>query len=240
MNTREPPFDRLEVRQAVNHAVDRQEIVRLYRGLATPTQNVLPPTYPQYEEIDLYDHDLQKARALVRQSGYAGASVTVWGNSRETIRGPAEYLVKVLNEIGFEAKVEIVDPALYLERIGDRRTRAQAGVANWFLQDYPHPLSWFEPLVSGSQITERSNGNFSNADVPEIDAKIEELADEELSDEVNAEWAEVDRLVLQNALWAPLVNRQFTDFFASDVDLESCYVNHVLYQFLYATACKDD
>jgi peptide/nickel transport system substrate-binding protein len=240
MNTREPPFDRLEVRQAVNHAVDRQEIVRLYRGLAKPTQNVLPPTYPQYEEIDLYDHDLQKARALVRESGHEGASVTVWGNSRDTIRGPAEYLVEVLNQIGFEAKVKIVDPALYLTMIGDRRTRAQTGVANWFLQDYPHPLSWFEPLVSGSRITERGNGNFSNANVPEIDAKIEELADEELSDDVNAEWAEVDRLVVENALWAPLVNRQFADFFASDVDLESCYVNHVLYQFLYATACKDD
>ena len=51
----EPPFDRLEVRQAVNHAVDRQAIVRMYGGLAEPTQNVLPPTYPQYEKLDLYD-----------------------------------------------------------------------------------------------------------------------------------------------------------------------------------------
>jgi hypothetical protein len=57
---------------------------------------------------------------------------------------------------------------------------------------------------------------------------------------VNQEWAEVDRLVVQNALWAPLVNRQFTDFFADDMDLESCYVSHVLYQFLYAAACKED
>ncbi len=136
--------------------------------------------------------------------------------------------------------MKIVDPALYLTTIGDQRTRAQTGVANWFLQDYPHPASWFEPLVSGSAITERNNTNFSNADVPEIDAKIEDLADEELSDEVDAEWAQVDRLVLEDALWAPLVNRQFTDFFAADMDLESCYVSHVLYQFLYATACKND
>jgi hypothetical protein len=113
-------------------------------------------------------------------------------------------------------------------------------VANWFLQDYPHPLSWFEPLVSGARITATGNSNLSNADVPAIDEKIEELADEPLSAAVDAEWAEVDRLVLQNALWAPLVNRQFTDFFAGDMDLESCYVSHVLYQFLYASACKED
>ena len=239
LNTREPPFDRLEVRQAVNHAVDRQEIVRLYAGLATPTQNVLPPTYPQYEQIDLYDHDVERARALVRESGYAGTSVTVWGNSRDTIRAPAEYLVEVLNEIGFEAELEIVDPALYLPTIGDERTRAQTGVANAFLQDYPHPLSWFEPLVGGSRITTTGNTNLSNAEVPELDEKLEELAREPLTAETNEEWAEVDRLVLQNALLAPLVNRQFTDFFADDMDLESCYVSHVLYQFLYSSACKE-
>ena len=35
------------------------------------------------------------------------------------------------------------------------------------------------------------------------------------------------------------MNRQFTDFFAEDMDLDRCYVSHVLYQFLYASACKE-
>ena len=35
---------------------------------------------------------------------------------------------------------------------------------------------------------------------------------------------------MQQAAWAPYVNRQFTDFFGKDID-PSCYVNHVLYQF---------
>ena len=239
MNTRERPFDRLEVRQALNHAVDRRAIVRLYNGLATPTQNVLPPTYPQYRKLDGYEYDRERARTLVRESGYAGTSVTVWGNSRPTIREPAEYLVDVLNDIGFEAELKIVDPALYLATIGDERTGAQTGVANWFLQDYPHPRSLFEPLLSGGRITETGNTNLSNAEVPEIDAAIEELADEPLSEEVNAQWAEVDGLVVENGLWAPLVNRQFTDFFGDEMDLGACYVSHVVYQFLYAAACKE-
>ena len=54
MNTRVQPFDKLEVRQAVNYAVDRDAVVRLYGGLATTTENVLPPTYPQYEKISMY------------------------------------------------------------------------------------------------------------------------------------------------------------------------------------------
>jgi hypothetical protein len=42
---------------------------------------------------------------------------------------------------------------------------------------------------------------------------------------------------MQQAPWAPFMNRQFTDFFNSDMDL-SCYVNHVLYQFDFALICK--
>jgi hypothetical protein len=45
-------------------------------------------------------------------------------------------------------------------------------------------------------------------------------------------------MVMENALWAPFVNRQFTDFFTPDMDLENCYVSHVLYQFDYISSCK--
>ncbi len=52
MNTRVAPFNNLKVRQAVNYAINRQALVRIYGGLATPTENVLPPTYPQYREAE--------------------------------------------------------------------------------------------------------------------------------------------------------------------------------------------
>ena len=53
---------------------------------------------------------------------------------------------------------------------------------------------------------------------------------------MNAQWASVDKAVMEQAPWAPFLNRQFTDFFSSNVDL-SCYVNHVLYEFDYSTIC---
>ena len=238
MNTRVKPFDKLEVRQAVNYAVDRDAVVRLYGGLATTTENVLPPTYPQYEKISMYTHDLEKAKQLVKDSGYAGMEVQVWGNSRETLQKPAAYLQDVLNQIGFKAKLKIIDPSVYFTTIGNQRTKAQTGIANWF-QDYPHPLNWFDVLLNGNRITEEHNNNYSNADVAAINDKIEALKKEpEINDDVNAQWAEVDKMVLENALWAPIVNRQFTDFFTPEMDLDNCYVNHVLYQFVYTSACK--
>ena len=54
---------------------------------------------------------------------------------------------------------------------------------------------------------------------------------------VNSQWAALDAQVMRKAAWAPYVNRQFTDFFSTDIDL-SCYVNHVLYQFDFSRICK--
>lgn len=238
MNNRVPPFDKLEVRQAVNYAINRDAVVRLYGGLATATENVLPPTYPQYEKISMYPNDLEKAKQLVQDAGVAGMAVTVYASSRETSQKQGEYGTDVLNQMGFKAKLKVLDPSVYFTTIGNQRTKAQFGVANWF-QDYPHPLNWFDVLLNGNRITEERNNNYSNADVSEINAKIEELKKvPELNDDVNAQWAEVDKLVAENALWAPVVNRQFTDFFTPEMDLDNCYVNHVLYQFIYTAACK--
>jgi peptide/nickel transport system substrate-binding protein len=238
MNTRVKPFNKLEVRQAVNYAIDREAIVRLYGGLAEPTQNVLPPTYPQYKKINMYTHDLAKAKQLVRQAGETGTAVRVWSSSRDTHQKAAEYLTDILNQMGLKATLRVIDPAIYWTTIGNQRTKAQAGLANWF-QDYPHPLNWFDTLLNGNRITEEHNNNYSNADAAEVNDAIEELKLEpELNDELNTRWAEVDQMVLENALWAPFVNRQFTDFFTPQMDLEDCYVNHVLYQFDFTQSCK--
>ena len=56
----------MKVRQAVNYAINREALVRIYGGLATPTENVLPPTYPQYKKLNLYPYNLAKAKQLIK------------------------------------------------------------------------------------------------------------------------------------------------------------------------------
>ena len=179
MNTRVAPFDNLKVRQAVNYAIDRKKLVGIYRNLATPTENVLPPGYPQYKKLDLYAYNLAKAKQLIRQAGATAASVTVWTSDNEQGRAPeaGAYLKGVLDSIGLKAKLNTIDAATYWTTIGNQKTKAQIGFADSY-QDYPHPLDWFDPLLNGNRITRLYNGNYANFDDPAVNAKLAALRKE--------------------------------------------------------------
>ena len=235
MNTRVPPFTSLQVRRAVNYAIDRSALVKLYEGLAVPTENVLPPTYLQYKKHDFYPHDLAKAKRLVAQSSFKGMQVTVWSHQFGPDSKASAYLVGVLNSLGFKAKEKIVNSAVYWATIGKEATKAQIGFADWF-QDYPHPLDWFDVLLNGRKITKTYNSNYANFDDPSVNAEIGVLKSHVLTGAVNREWARLDATVMKQAPWAPFLNRQFTDFFSKRIDL-ACYVNQVVYGFDYATIC---
>jgi peptide/nickel transport system substrate-binding protein len=239
MNTRVAPFNNLKVRQAVNYAINREALVRIYGGLATPTENVLPPTYPQYKKLNLYPYNVAKAKQLIKAAGATGAKVTVWTSDNESRRAPeaGQYLQGVLKQIGLNATLKEIHAAVYWTTVGNQATKTQIGFADWF-QDYPHPLDWFDVLLNGNRITQTHNNNYSNFDDPAVNAKIEALKKEPtLTASVNSQWASVDKMVMQQAAWAPYINQQGIDTFNSDMDL-GCYVFNVLYQFDFSTICK--
>jgi peptide/nickel transport system substrate-binding protein len=239
MNNRVAPFDNVKVRQAVNFAINREALVRIYGGLATPTQNVLPPTYPQYKKLNLYPYNLAKAKQLIKDAGATGADVTVWTSNNTSRNAPqaGAYLQDVLKSIGLNAKLKQINAAVYWTTVGNQSTKAQIGFADWY-QDYPHPLDWFDVLLNGDRITDTHNNNYSNFDDPAVNAKIADLKKQSgLSAAINNGWADVDKMVMEKAGWVPYVNVQGIDTFAKDVDL-SCYVFHVNYQFDFATICK--
>ena len=241
MNNRTPPFNNVQVRKAVNFAINRQALVRIQGGLAAPTENILPPTYPQYGKTNFYPYNLAKAKQMIKAAGASGAKVTVWTDDNETRRAPeaGQYLNGVLNSIGLKSTLKTINAAVYWTTVGNQATKAQIGFADWF-QDYPHPLDWIDVLLNGTRITETHNNNYANFDEPSINAQIAHLkAQPTLTSSVNAQWkALANKIMGTYAPWAPYLNVQFIDTFNKDMDLR-CYVNHVLYQIDFATICNN-
>jgi len=240
LNSRTPPFDKLQVRQAFNYAIDRNAMLKFFGGLAQTTQNILPPNYPEYQKINFYKHDMAKAKQLVKQSGTTGMKVTVYGVNTDPSKSVTEYAASVLNQLGYKANVKLLAHGVYFTTIGNQATKAQIGFADWF-QDYPSPIDWFDVLFNGERITQTHNNNYGNANYPAVNKEINALKanPNATSDAVVGGWKQVDKaLIVDNAAAAPYANRVFTDFFGPKIDASGgCYVNHVLYQWDFSVIC---
>lgn len=76
--TRHPIFEDKRVRQAFNHAVDKQAIAdRILRGLGEPALSALGPHNFGYTPVGMYEYDLDKARALLEEAGVNPTEHTV-------------------------------------------------------------------------------------------------------------------------------------------------------------------
>jgi peptide/nickel transport system substrate-binding protein len=80
LNCAEPPFDDVRVRQAVNYAVNKEEIVEFvfFKG-ADVAAGPLSPVYHGYNpDLKPYPYDPEKAKALLAEAGYPdGFEVTI-------------------------------------------------------------------------------------------------------------------------------------------------------------------
>ena len=114
LNNKIPPFNNIKARKAVQMAVDPNAIISgIYGGLGRPTENFLPPGYPQYQKIDAWHFDLAGAKKLVQESGTAGASVDVYGTNEDPSKSTIEYLSNQLSKIGYKPKLHLLSHQVY-------------------------------------------------------------------------------------------------------------------------------
>lgn len=239
LNNAIPPFNNMKAREAVQYAVDPQAIISgVYGGLGRPTQNFLPPGYPQYKKINAWHFDLAKAKQLVQQSGTAGAAVDVYGPNEDPSKSSTEYLAGQLTKIGYKPKLHLLSHAVYFQTIGNQATKAQAMFTDWY-QDYPHPIDWFDTLLNGDRITKIHNNNVGNVNVPSVNKEINDLKKiTTLTPAVNDRWAKVDKDLMDTYhTTVPYMNRSSTDFFSSKMDM-GCYVFSVVLYWDWGLSCQ--
>jgi len=81
INTTRGPFRNAKYRQAFNHLMDRQAILRVgYAGLGTVTALPWVPASPAYDPTytATYAFDIEKAKALLKESGLSEAEMNDW------------------------------------------------------------------------------------------------------------------------------------------------------------------
>ena len=226
MNTSLAPFDDVQVRRAVNLAIDRGKFADLLGGPLSDsvTCQIIPPNTSGYAPYCPYTlnvspagtwtaPDLATARDLIAASGRSGTPVEVVTIGR--FRDATAYIVDVLNALGFEAVLRYsADPGALFGELLDpvKGPLVQAGVTPW-LADYPAASSAMSPYGCGQA------NNFARFCDPAVQSLIDSAIDLQQTDPVAAgqRWGEVDRAIVDLAPVAALTNPVFVDFVSARV-----------------------
>ncbi len=114
MNVNVEPFDNIQVRQAMNYAVDIDSIIEnVLNGLARPIDNPLLPEAFGYTPTPVYSYNLDKAKSLLAEAGYPdGFEMEL--DTQPPFKEIAEILAGQLGAVGIKVNVNIMEkPALY-------------------------------------------------------------------------------------------------------------------------------
>jgi ABC-type transport system substrate-binding protein len=108
LNLAKPGLDKLKVRQALNHAVDRQAFVKgTLAGVGEPAYMNLPKSHWAFDEslVGMYPRDPAKARALLAEAGYKDGIELIVGSytDQDSVRR-SEIVMEQLREAGIRLK----------------------------------------------------------------------------------------------------------------------------------------
>ncbi|MDO5736739.1 MAG: ABC transporter substrate-binding protein [Propionibacteriaceae bacterium] len=112
---------KLPVRQAINHAIDRQALVdAVWGGKGKLIGSMVPPTDPWFEDLsDTYPFDQAKAKALLQEAGYeSGLSLRLRvPNTVPYAPTAARFVAAQLAEVGITVQVDELDFASWLKEV---------------------------------------------------------------------------------------------------------------------------
>jgi len=107
MNARWGPFQDLRVRQAVKYAIDYDAVMEvMYSGFAIKCQQFNIEGYFGYVEDNPYDYDVEKAKQLMAEAGYAdGFDVEFVTSTEESDKRAVVVLQENFAKIGIRANI---------------------------------------------------------------------------------------------------------------------------------------
>jgi ABC-type transport system substrate-binding protein len=112
------PLQDVRVRQAINHAIDRETLARtVLLGAVSPADSVYPKTLPGYvSQGDAYKFDPQLSKSLLAEAGVNPGDVTV--NIASLALLPwAEAVAGMLRDVGFDARSRVFEVTVFTREV---------------------------------------------------------------------------------------------------------------------------
>ena len=207
-NTQSEPLDNVEVRHAINYAIDKQAIAdALYAGYATTAKNPLPPGYLGYnDDVEAYEYDPDRAKELLAEAGFEdGLEIELWTMpvARPYMPDPetvAQIIQSNLADVGVTANIVREEWAPYLEKTA--QGEHQLYMLGWSGTN-GDPDYFLSSLLHGSNVGSSNREFYQNDEVDELlDAAKRAIDQDERADL----YAQAQELISQDSPMVTLVH----------------------------------
>lgn len=203
-----PPFDKKEVRQAMNYAIDKKSIIdAFFEGRAVSAKNPMPPSISGYnDDIEEYPYDPEKAKELLAEAGLAdGFDMDLWAMPVPRPYMPdggkvAEVIQKNLADIGVNAKIVQFEWATYLEKAS--HGEADAFMLGW-TGDNGDADNFIYVLLDKDNIGSNNYTYYSNDELHDLLIEAQTEVDEEKR---NAIYKQAQEIIHEDAPWVPIAH----------------------------------
>ncbi len=220
LNNMVAPLNNVDVRRAINYAIDRTQILKAYGGITVglPTDGILPPTVPAYSAYHVYPNhpNLAKAKALIKASGLK-TPLQMDLRARNDTGGfidVANVIAADLAKIGINVKVVGAPGNVDNAQDSNWKAKTAAGVVE-FSMDFPDGESFMNLLLDPRKPKfVGSYARFADKSFFGAYARVEKLTGMARA----KAWMNLDRAVMtKDAPWAPLIVPKRFDFVSSRV-----------------------
>jgi ABC-type transport system substrate-binding protein len=166
------------LKQAVNHAIDRPQMVRQHGALGgARTDQILPIDFPGFRNWNVYSlrgANVTRGRALA-QGNTRGGRVRFW--TFRTSFGPsvAQVVQFNLRQIGLDTDITQLDRVVQTTRGGTRGAEFDMLLNGWG-EDYPDPYDFINILLSGTSIQADNNVNLSYFNEPTWNRRMDQAS----------------------------------------------------------------
>lgn len=182
-NVTRAPFDKLEVRQALDMAVNKQAIIdAVYQGAGQLAVNGMPPTQWSYDEsIKDAAYNPEKAKELLKAAGVKeGTEITLWAMPVQRPYNPnarlmAEMLQADWAKVGVKARIVSYEWGEYIKRA--HAGEHDAMLIGW-TGDNGDPDNWLGTLYGCASVDGNNFSKWCNAEYDKLVVAAKRVTDQ--------------------------------------------------------------
>ncbi|MDB5537029.1 MAG: peptide transporter substrate-binding protein [Devosia sp.] len=212
LNVHTPPLDNVDVRKAINMAINKERIVQIVNGRAVVANQPLPPSMPGYApDYKGYVYDVEGAKALLAKAGLPdGFTTELYVYNTDPNPRIAQAIQQDLSAIGITAEIKSLAQANVIEAGGNGSApMIWSGGMGW-IADFPDPSNFYGPILGCAGAAE-GGWNWSKYCNEDLDAKAtaaDSITDPAKKTEREQAWRDIYLAIMDDAPWVPVFNEQ--------------------------------